>query len=154
MARLTHDKKESLMADYHTGEYSKNELAKKYNTSHTTVNKITKDIEPKHKEKVSTLVAVKRALANESFKESHAVETLVELKLRREGIIYGNAEKLAYKINKMTDEVSEPQELRHLVEANDKLAITMKVADRHAPKVEVTNTQQNNEQKNILVEFR
>ena len=78
MARLTDSQKEDLLAEYHTGQYSKNELAKKYNTSHTTVNKITKDIEPKHKDKVSTISAMKAELFQESFKEVSAVETAIE----------------------------------------------------------------------------
>jgi predicted DNA-binding protein YlxM (UPF0122 family) len=77
MARLTETQKEDLLADYHTGEYSNNELAKKYKTSHTTVNKMVKDLEPKHKEKVSTISAMRAELLQESFKEVSAVEAAI-----------------------------------------------------------------------------
>ena len=78
MARLTETKKEDLLADFHTGEYSNNELAKKYDTSHTTVNKIVKGLEPKHKDKVSTIIVMRAELSQESFKEVSAVETAIE----------------------------------------------------------------------------
>jgi len=59
-------------------------------------------------------------------------------------LINDNATKLAGKLNSMADEISEPQDLKHLVEANDKLAITLKVADRHAPKIDITQNQATN----------
>ena len=52
MARLTQDTKDKILADFHTGYFSIRQLADKYETSHTTVNKLTKGIEPKHKTKV------------------------------------------------------------------------------------------------------
>ena len=46
----------------------------------------------------------------------------------------------------MIDQVDTPSDLRTIVELVDKASITLKVSDRHAPKIEVTNTnaQQNN----------
>lgn len=78
MARLTDDQWESLEADWHTGQYSKNELSKRYNISHTSVNKRLKGVEPKHLEKVSTISTMKAELAKESFKEVSAVETAID----------------------------------------------------------------------------
>jgi transcriptional regulator with XRE-family HTH domain len=62
--------------------------------------------------------------------------------IRRENLIYGNAEKLASKLLTMADQIDTPNDLKTLSEANDKLAITLKVADRHAPKIDVTQLQQ------------
>ena len=78
MARLTKDQWEDLIADYHTGQFSKNALAEKYEVSHTAVNKKLKNIDPKHRDKVSTLVSIKTDLMQESFKEVQAVETIVD----------------------------------------------------------------------------
>jgi len=52
--------------------------------------------------------------------------------------IYGNAEKLAKKLNTMTDQIDSPNDMKTLADANDRLAITLKVADRHAPKIDIT----------------
>jgi hypothetical protein len=132
MARLSDAQKEDLFADFNTGEYSNNELAKKYNTSHTTVNKIVKGMEPKYPGKVSAILAVKRELAKASFKEVSAIETLVEQKLRRENLVYDLQEKALHKANVMLEMVDNPNDLRLLVNAVDKASITLKVSDRFA----------------------
>lgn len=154
MARLTDEQKEDLLADYHTGIYSKNELAKRYNTSHTTVNKMTKGLEPKHKDKVSTLSTIKAELAEESFKEVSAVETAVDEQTKHLIIINNNATKLANKLNNMTDEIDTADDLKKLVDANDKLAITLKVADRHAPKTVVNTGEVQETNNNLEVVFK
>jgi hypothetical protein len=82
LARLNKDQKEDLLAEFHTGQYSNNELAKRHNVSHTTVNKMTKGIEPKHKEKVSTISTMRADLSTESFKEVSAVEKAIEEKTK------------------------------------------------------------------------
>jgi len=154
MARLTKEDKELIIADFHTGHYTNRELAKRYNTSHVTIGKLVKELEPKHKDKVTTLIATRTALADESYQEVTAIDKVVTEKTKHLKLINDNATKLAGKLNSMADEISEPQDLKHLVEANDKLAITLKVADRHAPKIDINNTnaQQNND-KVIKVEY-
>jgi len=67
-------------------------------------------------------------------------EELYDEALRHKRLIYDNATKLADKLRKLTDEVDNAQDMRHLVEANDKLSITLKVNERHAPKTEINNT--------------
>jgi len=78
MARLTDAQREDILADFHTGQYSNNQLGKKYNTSHTTINKIVKGLAPKNKDKVSTISAMRAELSEQSFKEVSAVETEIE----------------------------------------------------------------------------
>jgi len=58
--------------------------------------------------------------------------------VRFKNLINGNAEKLASKLALMADSIEDAQDIRHLVEANDKLSITLKVNERHAPKIDVT----------------
>lgn len=82
MVRLTKLEKELIIADFHTGIYSNNEIAKKYNTSHTTINKMVKELTPKNKSLVSSQIADKVALSQQSFKEVSAVETAVETKTK------------------------------------------------------------------------
>jgi predicted DNA-binding protein YlxM (UPF0122 family) len=76
----------------------------------------------------------------------NALDEVAEDNIRRKGLVYGNAEKLAKKLSIMADQIDTPNDLKTLSEANDRLAITLKVADRHAPKIELNNTnaQQNN----------
>jgi len=142
MARLTDEDRELILADYHTGHYTQRELAKKYEVSTRTINNTVKGIEPKHADKVNAMVSVARELSKESTTEVNAVNTVVDKRISRENLIFGNAEKLANKLFTMADQIDTPNDLKTLSEANDKLAITLKVADRHAPKIDVTQLQQ------------
>ena len=78
MARLTQDTRDKILADFHTGYFSIRQLADKYETSHTTVNKLTKGVEPKHKAKVDTIVSIQSDLAEESFQEVYSVNQVIE----------------------------------------------------------------------------
>jgi hypothetical protein len=82
VARLTDEDRENILADWHTGQYSHSELGKRYNTSHVTIGKICKGIEPKHADKVTAQIAIKTALADESYKEVTAIERVVDEKTR------------------------------------------------------------------------
>lgn len=141
MARLTGSDKERLAADFHTGQYTQRELARKYEVSTATVNKITKGLEPKHEQKVNAITSAYVELEGESEQEVNAVFTAVHNKTRHMKLIYDNATKLAGKLSMMADQIDEAQDLRHLVEANDKLSMTLKVNDRHAPKIDVNQIQ-------------
>lgn len=157
MARLTDEDKELILADYHTGYYTNRELAKKYNTSHVTIGKMVKELEPKHKDKVTTLIATKRALSEESYQEVTAIDKVVTEQTKHLKLINDNATKLANKLSTMTDQIDTPYDLKTLVDANDRLAITLKVADRHAQptKIDNTNAQQTNtEYKRVTIARR
>jgi len=140
MARLSDSEKSLLIADYHTNKYSQRELSKKYGVSVGTVSKLTKEIVPQNEHLVNAQNSITRAKEEISSAEMNAIMNTSADIIRREGLVFGNAEKLAKKLGKMTKKVSEPQDLRHLVEANDKLSITLKVNDRHAAKTEIINT--------------
>ncbi len=140
MARLSDNDKGLILADFHTGQFVQRELAKKYEVSTATINKLTKGVKPKHEDKVNAVATAHAQLEGESEQEVNAVHKAIEVKTNHIKLIMDNAEKLASKLNTMTDQIDEPQDLKYLVEANDKLSITMKVSERHAPKTEITNT--------------
>ena len=77
MARLTDDTKQKILADFHTGK-SQNYLAKKYEVSPATINKLCKGVEPKHIETVNALTAINTALSEESEYEVNAIHREVE----------------------------------------------------------------------------
>ncbi len=78
MARLTDDQRELVLADFHTGQYTQQSLGEKYNTSHVTIGKIVKGLEPKHKDKVTTISAMTAELHQESYKEVTAVTKAID----------------------------------------------------------------------------
>jgi len=146
MARLSKEDREErdslVLADFHTGQFNQRELSKKYEVSTATINKLTKGKKPKHEHKVNTIATVTAELLEESEQEVNAVFTAIDEKTKHIKLINDNATKLARKINTMADQIDQPQDMKHLVDANDKLAVTLKVADRHAPKGDV-NVQTN-----------
>ena len=147
MARLTDKEREQVVSDWKMGD-SQNHLAKKYNCSPATINKLCKGVVQDSKEIVNTQMAVNRALSGKSEYEVNSIADKVNRQMFHEGLINNNATKLAEKLALMADEIVDAQDMKHLVEANDKLSITLKVNDRHAPKA-VTAIQVNNEDKEV-----
>lgn len=144
MARLTPEDRELILADYHTGHYTQRELSKKYDCSTATINKLTKGKEPKHEQNVNAIVTATAQIHSESEQNEHevnAVVNIIEEKTKHLKLINDNANKLAGKIMTMADQIDTPNDLKTLVDANDRLAITLKVADRHAPKIDITQQQ-------------
>lgn len=77
MARLTDDARKRILADFHAGK-TQNFLAKKYNVSPATINKLCKGVQPKNVEKVNALTRIKTELAEQSEYEVNAVQSEVE----------------------------------------------------------------------------
>ncbi len=138
MARLSDSEKKLILADYHTNKYSQRELAKKHSVSVGTISKLTKEVNPQNEHLVNAQTSVIRASEELQSEQMNAIMNTSMDIVRREGLIFGNAEKLAKKLSTMADQIDEPQDLKHLVDANDKLSITLKVSERHAPRNDVT----------------
>lgn len=154
MARLSEDQWEDVFADWHTGRYSKNELSKKYNVSHTAVNKKLKGVEPKHKDKVSELTRIKTELAEESCKEVSAVEREVEEATKHLQFIKNATLKNLSSMTRKIDTFETAKDHKDAQDAIDKGAVTLGVAQRHAstPQVAIQNNQQTNQPIQIVIE--
>jgi len=77
MARLTDKDRELILADFHVGK-SQNELAKIYEVSPATINKLCKGLVPKNAGKVNTLTRIKTEMAGQSECEVNAIEKEVD----------------------------------------------------------------------------
>jgi transcriptional regulator with XRE-family HTH domain len=77
MARLNDEQRANILAEFHAGK-SQNELAKRYEVSPATINKLCKGIEPKHVEKVNALTRINTELAGESEYEVNAIHREVQ----------------------------------------------------------------------------
>ena len=84
------------------------------------------------------LIVEKKSTENQHL--LNIADEVAHERITHKKLIYDNATKLAGKLNTMADQIDEPQDLKHLVDANDKLSITLKVSERYAPKTEITNT--------------
>lgn len=153
MAKLTDDIKMKIVSDWKAG-VTQNQLAKRYNLSPATINKMCKGIEQTNVDLVNKQVSVITELNGKSEYEVNSITAEVNSKVRRNQLINNNAELIASKIPVMLEQIDSASDLKTLAEANDRLAITLKVADRHAKSgdvnVNATAAVQNN---NITVEF-
>lgn len=174
MARLTAEDREErenlVLADFHTGYFSQRELSKKYKVSTATINKITKGLEPKNKDKVNAIVKARTELNTQSEQEVNAVNTVVVEQTRRANLVYGATEKILQlssdmaKKNKkqivmkvkeyskengssesldMIEVGLDANDLKNLADTVDKASITLGVNQRHANSQVTVNTQVN-----------
>jgi len=81
VARLNDDQRARILADFHAGK-SQQALAKKYEVSTATINKLCKGVVPKHADKVNALVSIRTALSEESEHEVNAVHKEVDERTR------------------------------------------------------------------------
>ena len=166
MAKLTDNDKKLLIADYHTNRYSQRELSKKYNTSIGTVNNLTKVITPKNEHILNAQITMLSAKSHLSDIEMNAILNTAQEEVFNMGLVT-NASQL--NLVQMTKHLNENKKLEkigvgagiqsmeevglgssdylNIQNAIDKAAITLKVADRHAPKTIIENS---NNQQNIL----
>lgn len=136
MAKITDELKAKIQADWKAG-VSQNQLAKKYSVSPATINKLCKGIEQTNVEIVNSQVAINTALVGKSEYEVNSINEEVNNRTRHIMLINSNAELIASKIPTMLEHIDSPSDLKTLAEANDRIAITLKVADRHAPKQDI-----------------
>lgn len=175
MARLTDNAKELILADYHTNKYSQRDLAKKHNVSVGTISKLTKEIEPLNEHLVNAQTSIIRANEELNSEQMNAVMNTSHDIVRRENLVYGASEKIVklaqdmatsnkkqvvVKVKEYSKENGSSEsldmmeleldasDLKNLADTVDKSAITLKVAERHAPR-QVTAIQVNNEDKEV-----
>lgn len=141
MPKLNEDIKARIIADWKVG-ISQNQLGKNYSLSPTTVNKLVRGIPQENIDLVDTQVALTLSLQEKSGYEITSIEREANKKLRRQNLVYGNAEKLANKISILTEAISNASELKALSEANMIIGKSLGVIDQFAKNGDV-NVQTN-----------
>lgn len=157
---------ERTRAYFESGQYSLSEIQEKTGISKSKISEKSKK-EQWEKGRNADYIEAKKTLAVKKGTEKgttlQVLDDIADEQIRHKNLVYSNAELIASQIPKMikgmvekitdeeTGEIKEihtatPKDIKELAEANDRIAITLKVADRHAPKIEVNNTnaQQNN----------
>lgn len=140
MARLTEEKREQILSDYHIGK-SQNFLAKKYEVSPATINKLCKGLKPKYKEKVNTVASIKKELYEESEYQSECFEKEVN-RLTKDKELIHKMTKLNLKdlSEKYDDGLPTTSDNKNAQDTIDRASVTLGVNPRFAPKTEITNT--------------
>lgn len=149
---------------YYEAGLSLSEIKEKTGIDRSTISKKAKNQQWQHAAnadyiEAKVLIAEKKSTKNQQV--LNIADEVAEDKIRCKNLINSNAELLASKIPEIlrsfeaekTDEATgetitvtaiSSNDIKTLSEANDKLAITLKVADRHAPKNDTNiNLQQN-----------
>lgn len=164
MARLSDEQKEQFVADWKTGHWSQNQLAKNYNVSPATANKLCKGVEQNNAEIVNTQTRINTELADKNEYEVNSIHNAVSEKTRRANLVYGTAERLVKKIDntisngKRLEKVNagdgvqqlipvdfNASDLKNFADAIDRTAVTLEVAPRHSNGAQVA-IQNNNKQ--------
>lgn len=174
MAKLTDRQKNNILAKWHTGTYTKTELAKAYKVSESNIRKIVGNEQPKNADIVEAQYNLENfKKCEKSATEINAINTAVKEKLKeyqdkeklRENV-FNSQLKVLDKINFAMENhkpvqkvgvgngMQELQEVeygssdyKNFAEAIDKAAVTLEVAPRHANSqvnIQNTNAQQNN----------
>jgi hypothetical protein len=132
LAKLTNKLKERIIADWKTGHYSQNKLAKNYHLSPATINKLCKYIEQDNCELVNSQTRINSELATKSKYEIESIDKAVDEKTKHLLLINSLTIK---NLSKMGDKIGDGTtilEHKAVQETIDKGAITLGVAQRHA----------------------
>jgi hypothetical protein len=145
MAKLTQDKKKLILADWKAG-ISQHYLAKKYEYSSATINKICKGVEQENKEIVNAQVSINTALSQKSEQEVNSISKQVEEKTRHLQFITNLTLK---NLKSMGDKIDEDLTIfdhKAVQDTIHKGGQTLGVIDSFAPKIELKQelNQQNN----------
>jgi len=81
-----------------------------------------------------------------SVEKINTLDEIADEAIRNKDLCFGVTQKALKKLDKMIDEFDNPNDIKTAIEASDRASLTLGVNPRHAPKVEVNNTnaQQNN----------
>lgn len=102
---------------------------------------------------IEARIIIAEKKATEKATTIQVLDNIADEQIRHKKLINDNATKLANKLSKMTDEIDTAQDLKLLVDANDRLAITLKVADRHAKSGDVNVSATAAVQNNTTIEM-
>lgn len=81
---------------------------------------------------IEARIVIAEKKATEKATTLQVLDDIADEAIRHKRLINSNAEAIANKIPIMLEQIDSPSDLKTLAEANDRLAITLKVADRHA----------------------
>lgn len=135
---------ERTKALFESGQYSLSEISDKTGINKSQISRKSKTQQWQNGRNADyiearEIIATKKA--TETQQTLQILDDVADEAIRHKRLINDNATKLAGKLSTMADQIDNPTDLKTLVDANDRLAITLKVADRHAPKIDVTQMQ-------------
>lgn len=151
---------ERTKAYFESGQYSLSQISDKTGISKSKISeKAKRELweRGRNSDYIEAKLIIAEKKGNEKRNTLEVLDNIADEKIRHKNLINSNAELLASQIPKVVksfvtkqinEETGEEEEvcmleaktIKELAEANDRIAITLKVAERHAPKIEVNNT--------------
>lgn len=131
---------ERTKALYESGQYSLSEIQEKTGIDKSQISRKSKIQQWQHgrnSDYIEAKVKIAEKKTTENTTTLQVLDDIADEAIRHKKLINDNATKLANKLATMADQIDSPSDLKTLAEANDRLAITLKVADRHAPKQDI-----------------
>lgn len=153
---ISQEKWEKAKTLFESGKLSLSEISKQTGIDKSSISKKAKNqqwssVENSDYIEAKILIAEKKSTL--PIEKINILDDVANDEIRRRKLVLGNAEKLAQKIDIMTDEVFEAKDIKDLVDANDKLSITLGVNQRHAnSQVNIQNTNATQVNNNIDIE--
>ena len=173
MAKLSDYDKKLLVADFLTGKYSQRELAKKYNISLGSVNKLTKDVEPVNEHLVNAQISILSAKAILPIEQLNAIMNTAQEEIYNKNLITNATQlNIARTIeylsnNKKLEKVATGKgfetltevglgasDFKQCQEAIDKASITLGINQRHSNSTIISNNSNVQENKNLEIVFK
>ena len=136
--------KDALLADYHTGDYSQRQLAKKHSISNGTVAGITRGLSKKSERLIQKKVEVEQELKLLNDLELSAIEHSVKFKLGLLNDIELFSNAAIKKASQLVNASDSGNDFKAVVEGVDKLSIMTKINDRHAKSASIQQNTQTN----------
>ncbi len=144
---------------FESGQFSLSQISDKVGIGKSAISKMAKNQQWNNEENSDYIEAKKTLAVKKSTLNSTVIQTLDDIadeQIRNKNLVYGVTQKALQKAHDLLDEIDNANDLKAIVELSDKASITLKVNERHAPKqdINLTNAQQNNDNKNLIVEFK
>lgn len=136
------DKAQTL---FESGQYSLSEISDKTGIDKSSISKKAKIQQWKSGEHFDYIEAKTKIVEKKSTLTVEKISTLDEIAdeaILNKGLVYGVTQKALKKLNKMIDEMDNANDIKTAIEASDRASLTLRVNERHAPKVEVSQTNQ------------
>jgi len=140
---------------FESGKLSLSEISTRTGIDKSTISKKAK-IQQWSSVENSDYIDAKITIANKKstlpMEKINILDDIANDILRRKNLVFGIQEKAVKKAGDMLDQIDTPQDLKFIVDAIDKAATTLGVVDRFAPKMEIKQ-ELNNQNNNLEVKF-
>lgn len=130
---------------FESGQYSLGQISEKTGIDKSQISRISKKQQWQiglHSDYIAAKVKIVEKKTTENTTTISTLDEIADEAILNKGLVYGVTQKALKKLNKMIDEMDNANDIKTAIEASDRASLTLRVNERHAPKVEVSQTNQ------------